>query len=367
MIKELPFCPDWDLPAPAVTLCDSMVRKGLSLEQLCERIGLSVDELTALLKDERYIDEFLASRIAQNLGGSASFWMSRQSLYLDSLSSRSQQSLKSFLSDAVPLRDMVSFGWLAPFRREDSDLDAACRFFGLTHKDEFLDRYEVMFSGIAFRRSQSFDVELGSLAAWIRAAELSVRDQEFGAFKKEGLLSVLPEVRELSREADPQKFIPSLKKFGALAGLAIVVLRAPRGCPVSGAAWFSEEGLPIIALSSRHLTDDHFWFSFFHELGHIVLHANEDRAYIDMDSSVSGSAEEEANNFAANWLVPSEHVEAMRELSVNKFEVARFARNVGVSPGVVVGQMQHAGIIRRNQLNGLKRRFKWDRAILERA
>jgi hypothetical protein len=41
-------------------------------------------------------------------------------------------------------------------------------------------------------------------------------------------------------------------------------------------------------------------------------------------------------------------------------EVIRFAVLVGVSPGIVVGQMQHRRIIGPHQLNYLKRRYGWD-------
>ena len=50
----------------------------------------------------------------------------------------------------------------------------------------------------------------------------------------------------------------------------------------------------------------------------------------------------------------------MLDLGLNGREVIRLARLAGVSPGIVVGQLQHISKIERNQLNSLKERFRWD-------
>ena len=49
----------------------------------------------------------------------------------------------------------------------------------------------------------------------------------------------------------------------------------------------------------------------------------------------------------------------MLRLRANKMDVMRFARRIGISRGVVVGQLQHGGIIGRDQLNALKHWFDW--------
>jgi HTH-type transcriptional regulator/antitoxin HigA len=40
-------------------------------------------------------------------------------------------------------------------------------------------------------------------------------------------------------------------------------------------------------------------------------------------------------------------------------DVQAFARSVGIAPGIVVGRLQHDGIIGFNQLNGLKTWLEW--------
>ncbi|MCV7072838.1 ImmA/IrrE family metallo-endopeptidase, partial [Mycobacterium rufum] len=58
----------------------------------------------------------------------------------------------------------------------------------------------------------------------------------------------------------------------------------------------------VIALSDRYKTEDQFWFSFFHEAGHVLLHSKKE-TFID-DGSESDDIEDAANRFAANTLIP---------------------------------------------------------------
>jgi Zn-dependent peptidase ImmA (M78 family) len=114
----------------------------------------------------------------------------------------------------------------------------------------------------------------------------------------------------------------------------------------------------MILLSFRHLSDDQFWFTFFHEAGHLVLHGDR-RILLEGDNLLTKKEEDEANAFAANTLIPAEYRAEMLRLPLDGRAVMRFARRVGVSPGIVVGQLQHFGRFRHDQLNNLKRRYTW--------
>ena len=47
------------------------------------------------------------------------------------------------------------------------------------------------------------------------------------------------------------------------------------------------------------------------------------------------------------------------DLGTNSYDFVRFARRIGISPGIVVGQLQHMGKLNYRQMNGLKRRYTW--------
>ncbi len=115
----------------------------------------------------------------------------------------------------------------------------------------------------------------------------------------------------------------------------------------------------MIIVSFRYRSDDHFWFTFFPEIGRVLLHGPT-RTFIDSDDTSMNEKETEANAFAANVLIPPHRYEKLMSLRGRKAYVVRYAVSLGLSPGIVVGQMQHHGVIGPSQLNYLK---SWDEII----
>jgi Zn-dependent peptidase ImmA (M78 family) len=140
--------------------------------------------------------------------------------------------------------------------------------------------------------------------------------------------------------------------------VAVVIVRTPEKCPASGAARFLSKEKAIIQLSFRHLSDDHFWFSFFHEIGHLLLHGAQ-KTHLEDAGTDDGDEEIEANEFAAEVLVPASARARMLALGEDTRSIVRFATQVGTAPGIVVGQMQHYGVIKRGRMNSLKKRYVW--------
>ena len=126
----------------------------------------------------------------------------------------------------------------------------------------------------------------------------------------------------------------------------------------SRATWFSNPSKATLILSARHLSDDHFWFTFFHEAGHLLLHKSEG-PIIEEPEITSKEMEEQANTFASHILIPEEYRDELFSLKISPKRIFNFSKRIGISPGIVVGQLQHYGQLARNQLNHLKRRFVW--------
>ena len=81
---------------------------------------------------------------------------------------------------------------------------------------------------------------------------------------------------------------------------------------------------------------------------------------IEGEEGVSDEMEKQANEFSERVLIPENRRDELMDLRPGRDSIIRFAYSVGVSPGIVVGQMQHHKIINRNQMNFLKRRFRWE-------
>ena len=85
------------------------------------------------------------------------------------------------------------------------------------------------------------------------------------------------------------------------------------GTRISGCARWLSDKHAMVGLTIRYKTDDQLWFTFFHEVAHILLHRDRqsfvvDNAAEDMGDEVvdpdMAKYEEEADRFAADTLIP---------------------------------------------------------------
>ena len=179
-------------------------------------------------------------------------------------------------------------------------------------------------------------------------------------FDRIKLHQVLPCIRALTLESALERFVPKLTELCNQAGVALVIVPAPKGCPASGATWFPSPKRAVLALSLRHKSDDHLWFSLFHELGHLLLHSKKTR-FLEGIEGLSSEAEAKADRFAQLQLIPDEKTFKLlaSHPTLQKAQVSRFAAKIGIAPGIVVGRLQHDGKLPRSHMNDLKRRFEW--------
>jgi HTH-type transcriptional regulator/antitoxin HigA len=361
MITEaLHFKPDWASP-PGATIVDILEERNLKPSEFAQRLGYTSESVDALLEGRVEITIKVAQELVKVLGASTAFWMTREAQYRQDLARiRPDETCRAdaaWLTE-LPLKEMRRFGWLSPHTSSGDELKACLQFFGVPDVSNWRETYQRVFSTSAFRTSPSFCSEFGATAAWLRQGELEAESINTKPWNAERFQVVLQKIRSLTRKKDPGHFIPELQKVCAEAGVAVVVLRAPAGCRASGATRFLSRAKACILLSFRHLSDDHFWFTFFHEAGHLLLH-KKNALFLEGTGVSSPSEEKEANEFAARTLIPAEFHSHFESLRCSSKDVIKFALAIGVSPGIIVGQMQHYGLLSRRHLNGLKRRFVW--------
>ena len=100
----------------------------------------------------------------------------------------------------------------------------------------------------------------------------------------------------------------------------------------------------IIMLSDRGKKDDIIWFTFFHEIGHLLKHSRKE-VFVDL-----------ADKFARNILIPDKsYNEFIRKNKVFTEENLKdFSKRVNILPGILVGRLQKDGLIKWNEFNYLK-------------
>ena len=172
----------------------------------------------------------------------------------------------------------------------------------------------------------------------------------------------LEEIRSLSLE-HPKNFVPRLKELCLSAGVVVLFVPELPECRVFGATRWIDNN-PVIQLSMRYKSNDHLWFTFFHEAGHILKHGRRD-VFIEFKGidREKEDEEEEADIFARNKLIPPVAFKAFIQRGIFTYaEIVGFAGEIGVAPGIVLGRLQHDGILpyKHHLNNELKIFYEWE-------
>jgi HTH-type transcriptional regulator/antitoxin HigA len=320
---------------------------------LAARTGLSLKHINQVVQGVAPLTHETALLLEKVTGVPARIWNALEASYRDRLARTEDR--RKLENDAqwlkrIPVKELVGRGYLPKVTDRGAILSEVCRFFGVANKDAWEKVWRSPLA--AFRKSPTIESEAGAVAAWLRIGEVEAGSIQCAAFDARRLRETLQEIRSLTT-ADPEEFEPRLKKLCASAGVAVVFVPEIKGTRCWGATRWLTPTKALIQLSLRYKSDDHLWFSFFHEAAHLLLHSKKE-TFISTDRFSDGT-EKEADSFAASHLIPRQYDSRLKELSLGN--VREFAVQIGIAPGVVVGRLQKDGVLGWNEGNSLKRRF----------
>jgi hypothetical protein len=246
------------------------------------------------------------------------------------------------------------------------DVDALLGFFNVPSPESWRSAWEA--AAVAFRQTQVFDARREAVAAWVREAEIVASGLTLADFDENRLRSSLDELRRLTRKRAGEA-LGQAQQICSRAGVAVVLVPELPGTRISGCARWLSDTHALVGLTIRYKTDDQLWFTFFHEIAHILLHRERRSFVIDNAAEDVGDEvvdpemaqyEEEANRFAADTLIPPAALnEFIRRQTFTNDSIHGFAESIGIGPGIVVGRLQHDGVLKRHQGNRLKQKLDW--------
>lgn len=356
MTEPQSFQPNWTSP-PGDTIADLLAERGLSQAELAERTGFTKKHINELVHGRASITAETALKLEAVLGSTAAFWLRRESQYREATARRAEEAALELEADwlkELPLNHMVKHGWVKRRPGKGAQVAACLRFFGVADRSAYGTSYGVPLA--AYRKSAKHPASPGAVAAWLRRGELEATELRCASWTPVGFRDALPGIRALTREPSPEVFLPKLVDACARVGVAVAIVRAPPGCPVSGATRFLSPEKAVLLLSYRFLRDDQFWFTFFHEAGHLLKHGK--KALFVEGVGMSSAEEDEADRFARDFLIPPPRAHQLQGLR-SIVEVRGFADECGIAPGIVVGRLQFDHRIGFQAMNGLKVSYSW--------
>lgn len=340
-----------EVSPPGDTLAELIEQRGIAQAELARRMGRPINAVNEMVLGAKEITEDTALELERVLGTPAHFWLARESRYREFLArQRDADRAESRIEwlDKLPLKQLQETGYLPKGRLtpafKASLIDSVLKFFGVASPEG----WEIQYGRVqaAFRRANpAKQTDNAAITAWLRLGEIAALSADLPAYNAETLHANIAPMRKLSTQPAAE-IGAGLKALCGQGGVVLLFVPHFSGTHVSGVArWLGER--PLIQLSLLGKWSDVFWFSFFHEVAHILKHPKR-AVFLDDASSgteVESKEEKEANQFAADVLIAPTDRQRIGQIEISIAGVRAFAEEIDIHPGIVVGCLQHMGLV----------------------
>ncbi|MDR3176179.1 MAG: HigA family addiction module antidote protein [Desulfovibrio sp.] len=353
------FSPDW-VPHPGISIQEVIDDREMTQSELARRMGRTSKFVNELMKGSASLSEETALQLEKVLGVRAGFWLSLErqyKLYKAEEAERESLARQEEWASSFPVAGMVKLGWIPKKREKSGIVKLLLEFFGVASPEAWGEIWGQGKLNVSYRSSQAFSSKATSVAAWLRFGQKIAIQKQIPPFNRNSFRQEIESIRGLAGYTDVKIFVPRLQEICQQCGVIVLFVPKLPGTVLSGAAhWFG--GKPIIQLSLCHKSNDHLWFSFFHEMKHILSHSSKE---IYINERTNDSPEEiQANKFAMNTLIPEEKYRIfISNWNGNISGIKSFASSVDIAPGIVVGRLQHDKRLPMTIGNELKIRYDW--------
>ncbi|MGH9419031.1 MAG: HigA family addiction module antitoxin, partial [Thermoanaerobaculia bacterium] len=264
---------------PGETVVEYLDFYGWSQRDLARRTGLTPKTISEICNGKAPITPPTALAFERALQRPAHFWLNLQRNFDESEARLTDTAKLSGWDDWVrtfPLKEMRRLKFTLPAGR--SDADVLLNFFGVSSPDSWNQVWKA--ADVAYRQTRKFNTREESIAAWVREVELVARGIDLAVFDEARLRAMLDDLRQLTRHSI-EEAVDSAQRLCATAGVALVVVPELRNTGISGCTRWLSERAALVGLTLRYKTDDQLWFTFFHEIAHVLLHRGKRSFVVD--------------------------------------------------------------------------------------
>lgn len=333
---------------------------GMTQGDLAKRLGMSKNALNSIIKGKAPVTADIAMRLGRVFHYPAHLWSNLQRNYEATLLRLAEEKRLKYQTEwlkQTPVKQLIKQGWIQKHKDPADQINEVLKFYGIASPEQWpLIRQQA--HQTAYRQSKPFKPCEFSLAAWLRKGELDALHIRSALFNRKAFQAALSEARAMTGE-QPKVFIPKLTKLCAKSGVALVfVPELPKTRVYGCTRWIG--GRAILQMSLSFKTNDQLWFTFFHEAGHIIKHG---RKEIFLESKdLHGEKEKEADRFAQDHLIPPAAYKRFLAQwdGASLAAVKRFAKEIGIAPGIVVGRLGFEGRTKKSVADDLKVYYKWN-------
>ena len=285
----------------------------MGIKEFALRTGKPEKTIIAVLNEDSSLTPEMADLSEKVTRIPADYWINKQARYNEFIARKrhfetivaAEEWAKEF-----PYAQMAKYNWVVATRNTEEKTINLLSYFGVSSHNAWEKLYMESELKVAAYTSLKQTHEPHAISAWLRQGELQSKMIDVPDFDKKKLKSNIPAMQKLMVE-QPENLFEQLQKLCLEAGVILLFTPKLPNVPLSGSTrWLNDN--PLIQLTARDRQNDHFWLTFFHELGHIILHG---KKYISLENIDFAAAEpekeQEAHYFAVQHTSSKEQEEKL--------------------------------------------------------
>ena len=305
---------------------------GLTQEDFAKRLGTTPKNLSVMIKGEQSISIEMATKLSRMLGTTVTYWLNLQQAY--------DERVAEFLSAEELKRErevfkLIDYGYFREnfhlpdlLRKVDEQIKCIREFLSVASL-VVLEKQSLAVSFRSYSSKLSKKNTVNANAMVQIAVNQTIR-QDAPKYNKTKFEEAVAFAQ--TQTQNHKDFLPAVTKAFREAGVVLVVLPNLKNSGVNGATKRVDGKVMLMVNDRRHYADT-FWFTLFHEIGHILNG--------DLGVTFKDEKEDEADLYARKMLIPQDSYEEFirRNSSFDEETIREFARSINQDPGIVLGRL----------------------------
>ena len=346
---------------PGETLKEVLENNNMLQEELAERTGFSPKHISEVVNGKKGISPKLAKSLEYVFGISSTFWINVQGIYDKEIIEFEEKNniSKNEFEIAKEIKPVLEYAIkLKLIEKTNSDVESVLVLRNICGVQNLAYMEKLLSCQVAYRTASKQKVNQYILYTWQRVCELLANREKIDAeYDRQKLINNLDNIKKLMFINDPNEIIKELKQIFSECGITFELVRHFTGTPVQGFIRKKENRI-ILCMTIRQSYADIFWFTLFHEIGHIL---NGDIEYSKVDYYIENEEKEnEADIFAKKQLINEEEYKKFIDKGDYREEkIVEFAKKENIRPFIVLGRLQKDKKVEYSKYNNLKTRYKY--------
>ena len=336
---------------PGETIKELLETYHYTQQDLADKLNMDLKTVNEILNGKAVITVETAMKLEMIFNIDAIFWNNLEFNYRKTLKQKEQKEIleKEYAKIKQIYKEMVIRNLVEDTKDKQKIVDNFKKFMGITTVESLEHEYYK----VACRKANTKNFDIINLMVWIQIGLKKAREIEIPTYNREKILSKIDDIRKLTLMPNQAKAREELINICNQCGIIVNFEKSMPRTAIYGIARWLNSTTPFIQISDRGKNISTFWFSFMHELGHIIK-GRKKMCFIDMDgytiendidAQILRETEEyKADKFARDSLInEKEYKNFLKSIDTSKIEkkdIINFSEKIGINPCILAGRLK---------------------------